>query len=413
MHPVRLAALLLAGTGIAVTAHAGFPVDGAFAAAQLLKNARTYHVEVDQSFAFAPGTTLPFEDAVHALLGSAGLERAPGDFADVRVSIHAEGRPLSRRYNDIRRVDAVEHFSGAEITGWVHFTAADGRSEKTDFVSRRRPPLNISRSYEDRANAPYAGSFTGFVKFFSRTVSLAYGKAPMVAILQCSDEQDYFYTVPQLQWCAAEELADIGGEDVKAVLLQALQSFSAHRQAGAARGLRLLGAKDALPQLIGALNTVDGGFPENFESDTRWQSMSSVARALDPVETDDGFLEPWNEILAAIASVEGVAKTGPLLAVLRNPDSALARTGAALLLGRERDGNAFKPLLSAAKNDENTLVRLAAVNALGELRDERTAVELQALLASAEDGPVKATIKRNLEQVAAEATALAGNTDTK
>lgn len=413
MNPVRLAALLLAGTGIAVTAQAGIPGDGTFAAAQLLKTAKTFHVEVEQSYAFASDTTLPFEDAVVALLKSSGLEQASADFADVRVSIHAEGRPLSRRYNDIRRVEAVEHFSGAEITGWCKFSTIDGRTERAEFVSRRRPPLNIARSYEDKTQAPYAGSFTGFVQFFSRTVSLAYGKDPMIAIMRCGDDQDYFYTVPQLQWCAAEELADIGGDEAKAVLIQALQSFSAHRQAGAARGLRLLGVKEALPALIGALNTVDGAVPENFDVDTRWQAMSSVTRALEPVETDDGFLEPWPEILNAIATLSEKNSSGQLQAVMRNPDSPLARTGAALLLGRERDPKVFKSLLSLAKSDPHPLVRLAAINALGELRDERAVAELRTLAATATDGATKSTIQRNLERFAAEATALAGNTDTQ
>lgn len=412
MNPVHLAVLCLAGVGFAVTAQAGIPADGAFAAAQLLKNAKSFHVEVEQTYEFAPDVELPFADAVVALLKSSGLNEEPADSADVRIRIYAEGKPLSRRYNDVRRVEAVEHFSGAEITGWCQFNTVDGRSERAEFVSRRRPPLNISRSYSAKSQAPYAGSFTGFVKFFSRTVSLAYGKDPMIAILRCSDEQDYFYTVPQLQWCAAEELADIGASDAKDVLLQALQSFSAHRQAGAARGLRLLGAQDTLPALVGALNLVDGAIPEDFDVDMRWQTMTHVTRALDPVESDDGFLEPWSEILAAIAAISGQDKTGPLLSVLRNPDNPLARTGAALLLGREHDSKAFKPLLNAAKSDQHPLVRIAAVNALGELRDDRTGAELRTLLASSE-GPLKSTIQRTLERFAAEATALAGNTETK
>ncbi len=411
MHPVRLAALFLAGTGIAVSLSAGIPGDETFDAAQLLKGAKSYYLEVEQTYTSAPDTTLPFADTVNALMKSSGLTVASYDDADVRVRVHAEGRPLSRRYNDLRRAQAVEHFSGAEIKGWCEFARQDGRYQRAEFLSRREPPLNIHQAYEDPSLAPYAGSFTGFVQFFCKTVSLAYGSAPMSAILRCPDSEDYFYTVPQLQVCAATELAYIGGDQAKAVLLQALQSFSPHRQAGAARGLRLLGANDALPALIGALNTLDGLVPEDFAHDNRWQVMTHIDRALQPDENDAGYLEPMPEILSAIASLSAPDKVGPLLAVLRNPDLPLARTGAALLLGREHNPTAYKSLLSVAQGDAHPLVRLAAINALGELHDQRAVTDLKALTQTAKLAPEKMAIRHALENCTADATTVAGNTD--
>ena len=63
MNPVRLAALLFVGAGTALTVHAAAPVDGSFAAAQLLKNAKSFSVEVDQHFVDAADTNLPFVEA--------------------------------------------------------------------------------------------------------------------------------------------------------------------------------------------------------------------------------------------------------------------------------------------------------------------------------------------------------------
>lgn len=408
MNPVRLALLLAAGTSLATMVHAAAPGSSTLAAAKLLRDVKSFYVDVEQNYESAPDTVLPFADAVTALLQGAGLQAAPYASAEVRIHIVAEGRPLWRRYHDLSQAGAEQHYSGAEVTGWCEFSTPDGRIERATFVSRREPPLNIRQPYRDPSLAPYAGSFTGFVAFFTKTVSIAYGSAPMIAVLSCPDTENYFYTVPQLQWCAASELADIGGEKAKAVLLQALQSFSPHRQAGAARGLRLLNDPTTLPALIGALNVVEGIVPEDFENDSRWQTMTHVDRALQSEETPDGYLEPWPEILQAIASLSAQDKVGPLLAVLRNPDSPLARTGAALLLGRERDPRAFDSLVNSATSDTHPLVRLAAINAIGELNDPRSVGALQTLAQTARTAPIKLTIRRALERCATDVTAMAG-----
>jgi hypothetical protein len=408
MNSVRLAAIVLAGTGAVLTAQAAMPGDGTFAAAQLLRDAKTYYLEIEQSYLNAPDTSLPFTDAAHALLRSAGMTEATVDDSDVIIRVVAEGRALTRRYNNTQLGVAVEHFSGAEISGWFTL-AARGRSVRAEFVGRREPPLHINQTYSEPSQAPYAAAFSGFVNSLARTVTLAHGPQPMIALLRASDSEDYFYTVPQLQASAAAELARSGSSEAKTILLEALQSFSPHRQAGAAHGLRILGDSSVLPSLIAALNTVEGALPVDLENDGRWQVMTHPQRAFDSSENDAGFLEPWPELLNAISSFEG-DKTGPLLAVMRNPDAPLARMGAALLLGRERGPKAYDVLLNTAKTDSHVLVRLAAVSALGELRDQRAVAELQAIARqSTVTVQEKMTVRRALERL--EPAAIAGNTD--
>lgn len=405
--------MLLVGTGAAAAAYAGASVEFTPAALQLVKNAKTFHVEVDQHYVDSPDTQLPFAETVTVLLQYSGLTAAPAETADVNIKVNVDGRALTRSYTDLAQGVAVKHYSGADVSGWYDLKAPDGRKAQVDFTSRREPPLNITQTYEDPRMAPYAGAFGGFVENFTKIVALTRGAQPLIAVLRAQDSEDFFYTVPQLQYCAASELGHLGGPEAKTVLLEALQSFAPHRQAGAARGLRIMGDTAALPALIAALTTVEGDVPEALDADGRWQTITHIDHAFDASETDAGFLEPWPEILSAIQSLPSPDKTARLLMALRHQDSALSRIGAALILGRGQDAKACDPLLETAKSDTHLLVRTAAINALGELRDQRALTMLRTLARNGQDGPEKLAARRALERLAADAgaaSALAGNT---
>lgn len=413
MNSLRLSAILLVGTGAAIAVHAGAPTELSPTALQLLKEAKTFHVGVEQHYANSPDTQLPFAETVTALLKSAGLQSAPAETAELRIKVNADGRALARSYTDLTRGEAVKHFSGADISGWYDLSSPDGRKAQVDFTGRHEPPVNITQTYEDQRMAPFTAAFGGFVENFTKAVATTRGAQPMIAMLRAPDSEDFFYAVPQLQYCAAVELARLGGPDARTVLLEALQSFAPHRQAGAARGLRIMGDATVLPALIAALTTVEGDVPESIDGGGRWQTITHVDRAFDVAESDAGFLEPWPEILSAIHALPAADKTGRLLMALRHQDSALSRIGAALLLGRSQDAKAYDPLIETAKSDAHSLVRTAAINALGELRDQRAVPTLRTLARAPQDGPEKLAARRALERLSADAgssSTLAGNT---
>jgi len=369
---------------------------------RLVEEAKTYRIEVEQVYGTAGEKELPFAELTAKLLVCGGLlEAAEGKAADLTVRIHAEGTPLSRKYNDLQKGDLVEHYSGAKLEGWIELAGHSGPPVRVAFAGLREPPFEIHEAYAEPEEAPFNAVLGGFVE--QMTALAAHGRGPGVAeqMLALPDSGDLYYGAPQIYVSAATVLGEMKPPGALEKLLLALADTSSQRQAAAARGLRVLGDSAAIPGLIERLAV---GEDELARSQTNglWGYLLGMDSAFESVEDAGGFLEPRPEIMQALRQLNSPEKFPLLLAALQDQTSDIRRIGAALLLGHTRDVRAVEPLISALAGDASDMVQAAAANALGALGDKRAALPLLKRCLQAEEGAAKYAALQALETIAPE-----------
>lgn len=369
---------------------------------RLVEEAKTFRIEVEQEYGTAGGKELPFAEVTAKLLTCGGLsEVAEGEAADLTVRIHAEGIPLSNKYNDLQKGELVEHYSGAKLEGWIELVGRNGPPVRVAFVGLRLPPFDIHESYAEPAEAPFNAVLGGFV---DQMITLAaHGRGPGVAeqMLALPDSGDLYYGVPQIYVSAAVVLGEMKPSGALEKLQLALADANPQRQAAAARGLGLLGDGAAIPGLIERLAA---GEDELARSQTNglWGYLLGMDSAFESIEDDGGLLEPRPEIMQALRQLNFPEKIPLLLAALQDQASVIRRIGVALLLGHTKDVRAVEPLILALAGDASDMVQAAAANALGALGDKRAALPLLKRCLQAEEGPAKYAALQALETIAPE-----------
>jgi hypothetical protein len=369
---------------------------------RLLEEAKTFRIEVEQSFGTAGEKELPFAGVTAKLLEFGGMkEAAEGEPADLTVRIHAEGTPLSNKYQDLQKGELVEHYSGAKLEGWIELTGLNGPSARVSFTGLREPPFNIHEAYYEPTDAPFTGALGGFVE--QMTILAARGRGPGVAeqMLALPDSDDLNDGAPQVYVSAATLLGEMKPPGAMDKLRLALADASSQRQAAAARGLGMLGDGAAIPALIERLAVAEEEVTTS-QSDGLWGYLLGMDSAFESVEDAGGLLAPRPEILQALRILESPEKFSRLLAALRDQGSVIRRIGAALLLGHMKDARAVEPLIAVLAGDESDMVQAAAANALGALGDKRAALPLLTRGLQAEDGPAKYAALQALDLIAPE-----------
>ena len=369
---------------------------------RLLGEAKTFRVEVEQSYGAAGEKELPFAGVTAKLLAFGGLtEAAEGEPADLTVRIHAEGAPLSHKYNDMQRGELVEHYSGAKLEGWIELAGRDGPPVRLVFAGLREPPFNISEAYAEPGDAPFNGVLGGFVD--QMTALAAHGRGAGVAeqMLAQPDSGDLYYAAPQMHVSAATVLGEMKPPGALEKMLATLSDSSPQRQAAAARGLGVLGDGTAIPVLIERLAVGEDELARS-QSTGLWAYLLEMDSAFETMEDAGGFLEPRPEIMQALRRLESPDKIPLLIAALQDQASVIRRIGGALLLGHTKDARAVEPLIAALAGDASDMVQAAAANALGALGNKRAALPLLKRGLQAEEGPAKYAALQALETIAPE-----------
>ena len=391
----------LAGWAAALSVTAVVPPE-----VQLLEEAKTFKVEVEQKYADDAVIELPFELVVTGLMEAGGLEKTEGD-ADVTVRIHAKGTPLGQEYQVPGRDTLVKHFSGAHLTGWLELSGKNGPGTRLKFSGHVAPPVNLHEPHPEPEDAPFMGAFSDFVDRIVPVVAHGRGYASMEKILAAEKADMMVAEVPWVQTAAALTLAEMAPPGVLETLITALHNPPVSRQAAAVRGLLVLQQhikempSTVLPDLISILSTEEEGMDAN--NPDLWSSIEpDTATQRDMAE--DGFPRLRPAVLQVLRSLPASPeKQTALLAALEDKDSVMRRIGAALLLGWDKEAKAVKPLIAALENDPDDFVQGAAANALGIIRDKRAAVPLlKRALQTDEGGPVKTAALNALQRIAPE-----------
>lgn len=354
-------------------------------AAEVLASAKTFSVDVDQSYTDAPGVSLPFREVAEFLLNAGGLTEVMNGPADAEVFISANGDALSKEYSDPTGTDQPQTcYSGAEMTGYFSVRGPRGSSKDDTFSDEFDPPATISKPYAHPADAPFSRVQEDFVVEFTKLAFRAFGIKVAEAVARLEDTDPLLARTPQLLPCALCEIARRQAPGALPQLLGALKSDNPDRVAAAARALRILGDSRAMPALVDC--TVWA--PDNCSADNNTMDDASSGE-ISSQENEKGELAPWPEILSALCSLYTPAYADDLIRALGDltlgENGRARRISAAIVLGGKRVAAAVMPLLAAANSDDNLdndAVGAAAVYALGEIHDQVAVPRLRELARS-------------------------------
>ena len=370
---------------------------------RLLTEAKTFRVEVEQSYGPAGEKKLAFNAVAVELLTGSGLVAATGDAADLKVRIHAEGTPQSQKYRDMGSGEMVEHFAGAKLAGWIELVARTGPPVRVTFSGERAPPLTIHEAFAEPGDAPFAAVFGGFVDRMTTLVSHARGPGAAEKIFAKRDLGPLEYDAPRLQFSVAQVLGEMKPPGVMEKLLAGFETYSPpQRRAAAARGLLVLHDAAAIPALVAQLDDEEYEL-EKMEKDGRWAALISMEMAFTNEEDGGGFLQsPRPEIMETLRQLDSPGKIALLTTALQDGSSVLRRVGAALLLGQTKQPRVVATLIAALQGDTHSLVQAAAANALAFVGDKRAALPLLKRALQADDDEAKYAALRALETIAPE-----------
>ena len=371
--------LLVFGLGAA----AGRGADsGAFTPekAELLRQARTVSLEIKQGWAWGseeqaektettdgaagakkPGEVLPLAELTKAALEFAGWKVAgPGEPADMKLRVDTFGNALGADY-----VGTVigHQYSGAELSG--HVTLFHGEEEilSEKFEGTLRPPTSINRYYSQPGDAPYERLLPEYLEALYKTEEAVFGLPPILAAMKKAEDEH--------RAAAARVLFARGDASSTPALVELLQTSDERLGTLVATALGAFGDATAFPALLAALRN-DPGYPANpaelsegelnrltqfdheFETAARREEAPGVAT-----------LSRHEAVQWALLQNPAPDKAGRLAAMLRDRSApAMARRGAALVLGPLQDPIAGEALRAALK-DESFVVRAAVISALG------------------------------------------------
>ena len=372
--PLLICALAAAGRGAD---------NGAFTPekAALLRQARTVSVEIKQEWTWpaedraekaettdaatpdkTPREVLPLATPIKTALEFAGWKVvAPGEPADLRLEVETQGHAIGADY-----VGSVmgHNYSGAWLSGHVTLFQQGRDVLYETFEGRIPPPTNITRFYSQAQDAPFDRLLPDCLEAIYKTEEAVFGRAPILAALKGTE---YEHQV------AARRVLFAFGEAVDTPdLVALLETGNENVRPVAAAALGVFGTADALPALLAALRD-DPGYPAKLEDLGEEQLTSLTTFDYEVEKTTDarrekagdvGTLERHEAVQWALLQNPAADKVRRLAALLRDPQApAMARRGAALVLGPLPDPAAGEALL-AALHDEAFIVRAAALAAL-------------------------------------------------
>ena len=313
--------------------------------------AKTARIAVQQSYGFARGVSLPFEDVARRMLTYAGKGVLPpgAETADLTVEIRADGEPRASEYRDILgHAQPVRLYTAASVEGSISVTSGGLPPFSRTFAGRFALGQVIlgpeTDGYAKPSGAPFQQSFEepgSFLSALCEVVLEVWGPTPLMAALKDEDAA--------LRTRAAETLGKAKAPGALEPLIGALKDRDPAVREKAAEKLGELGDARAVAPLVAAL--------ADSETSVGWAAGTALGKIKDPG--------------AAEAAIQA----------LQNPGSKHTRLYAALSLREAKDLRST-PALVAALKDPDPDVRRMALEALGATKDPAA---LDAMLGMLED----------------------------